>query len=137
MASSMLSTAYPVTPSSITSATAPFRESQDGGAAGHRLDHGESERLGPVDREEEGARLAEELDLAAIVDLADELDARFLQQGLDLRAEVGLVYAIDLGGNLQRQAGGARDRNRAVDALLRRYAAEERQIAATRDRASG
>ena len=52
-------------------------EGQHGRAAGHRLDHGEAERLRPVDGEEKRARFAEELDLAAVVDLADELDAGF------------------------------------------------------------
>ena len=92
----------------------------------------QAERLRPVDREQQRPRLAQELGLAALVDLADVLDAWLLQQRLDLGAEVVLVDAIDLGGDLQRQADGAGDRDRAVDALLRRYAAEKREIAAAR-----
>src|SRR6266850_6756161 len=43
-------------------------------AAGHGLDHGEAEGLGPVDREEERRRVAEERGLLRLAHLADELD---------------------------------------------------------------
>jgi hypothetical protein len=36
-------------------------ESKDGCAAGHRLDHYQAERLRPIDREQKGLRLAQEL----------------------------------------------------------------------------
>src|SRR5882757_4479959 len=45
-------------------------ESKDGSAARHRLDHHQAERLGPVDREQERQRIAQELGLAALIDLA-------------------------------------------------------------------
>ena len=107
-------------------------EGEHGRAARHRLDHHQTERLGPVDGEQQAARLAQEARLAALVDLADELDAGLSQQRLDLGLEVLLVDAIDLGRDLQRNADGARDADGPVDALLGRDAADESQVAAAR-----
>jgi hypothetical protein len=42
---------------------------------------------------------------------------------------VGAVNAVDLGGDLERQAGASRDLDGAVRPLLRRDPAEEREIA--------
>ena len=73
-------------------------------AARHRLDHHQAERLRPIDREQERPRLAQEFGLAALVDLADELDPRVAQQRRDLFAEIGFIDLVDFGGDLQRDA---------------------------------
>src|SRR5690606_29969276 len=106
-------------------------------AAGHGLDHNEPERLGPVDREQQRARIAQEPALAALVDLADEFDAGLIQQRCNLALEIRLVDAVDLRRDLQRQADGAGYGYRAVDALLRRYATKEGEIAATSNQGRG
>ena len=67
-----------------------------------------------------------------LVDLADEFDAAAVEQRLDLRPEIGLVGAVDLGCDLERNAQRARDRDGAVGTFLRRDAAEKGDIAAAR-----
>ena len=79
-------------------------ESKDGCAARHRLDHHQAERLGPIDREQERVRLAQEFGLAALIDLADELDPRIAQQRYDRFVEVGFVDLVDFGSDLQGNA---------------------------------
>ena len=83
----------------------------------HRLDHHQPERLRPVDREQQGARAAEESRLVGIADLADELDQRVVEQRLDLVLEIGGVGVVDLGRDLQLHAGCAwRSRSPGRDA---------------------
>ena len=94
-------------------------ERQDRRAAGHRLDHGEAERFRPVDGKQQRLRVAEELRLLMFVDLADEFDAGAVEQRLDLGPEIGLVDAVDLCSDLQRNAKRARNRDGAVGTLLR------------------
>ena len=60
-----------------------FAEGQHRRAARHRLDHDETERLRPVDREQQGERLAEKFALGGLVDLADEFNAGAVEQRLD------------------------------------------------------
>ena len=107
-------------------------KSQDRRAAGHRLDHGEPERLRPVDREQQRLRVAQELRLLVVVDLADEFDAAAVEQRFDLGLEIGLVGAVHLGGDLERNAQRARDGDGAVGTFLRRDAAEKGEVAAAR-----
>jgi hypothetical protein len=76
---------------------------------------------GQSNGKQEGSRVAQESALRALVDLSDELDARLVQQRCNLAPEVGLVDTVHLGRDLERQADGAGDCNRPVDALLRRY----------------
>ena len=74
-------------------------ESKDGRAARHGLDHHQAERLRPIDREQERLRLAQEFGLAALIDLADELDPRIPQQRCDRFAEIVFVDLVDFGGD--------------------------------------
>src|SRR2546422_851513 len=53
----------------------------DRGPARERLDQHETERLGPVDREDQRQRLAEERLLRAVVHLAEELDEGMVEEG--------------------------------------------------------
>ena len=73
-ASSTLSTTKPVTPSSIDLGHRAAAQGDDRRAARHRLDHHQAERLRPVDREQQGVGVAEEVVLRRAADLADELD---------------------------------------------------------------
>ena len=90
----------------------------------------QAERLGPIDREQQRPRIAQELRLLALVDLTHELDIRVLghQRRHDV-IPIRAVNAVDLGGDLERQAGASRDLDGAVRPLLRRDPAEEREIA--------
>ena len=72
-------------------------------AARHRFDHHEPERFGPIDRKQQSQRVAEEFDLVAIVDLADEFHAGPIQQRRDRLAEIGFVSLVDFRGDLQRR----------------------------------
>src|SRR4029077_1255581 len=107
-------------------------EAEDGRAASHRLYHHEAEGLWPIDREEQGARVSEELRLAVIVDLADEFNAGLVEQGCDNLAKIGFIYLVDLGRDLERQAERTRNRYRTIWAFLGRDAAEEGDISAAR-----
>src|SRR3546814_4441658 len=60
----------------------------DGGARGHGLYHDQPEGLGPVDREEQGERAAQEGGFLVIGYLADELDQRMVEQRLDPLLEI-------------------------------------------------
>ena len=104
-------------------------------AARHRFDHHDAEGFGPIDREQQRRRVAEELRLLRIADLADERDiGRAVQQRRDLALVVRLVLAVDLRRDLQGHAHASCDGDRAIHALLRRNAAEEREIVAARIR---
>src|SRR4029450_8524354 len=63
-------------------------ECKDRRAARHRLDHYQAERLRPIDREQKRLGLAQEFGLAALIDLADELDPWVAQQRCDLFPEI-------------------------------------------------
>src|SRR5688572_202299 len=104
---------------------------EHGGAAGHGLDHGEAERLGPVDGKKERRRIAEKGGLVLLGELADELD-RPAEQRCNAAAEVRLVHRVDLGGDAQRDPGAARDLDGALQSLLGRDPSEEGEIAALR-----
>src|SRR6185437_8802544 len=62
------------------------------------------------------------------VDLADELDAGTFQQRLDFGAEIDLVGAVHLGGNLEWNAERAGDGDRAVRAFFRRDSSQEGDV---------
>jgi hypothetical protein len=79
-------------------------ESKDGCAERHRLDHYQPERLRPIDREQKRLRIAQEFGLAALIDLANELDPRIAQQRYDSFAEIGFIDLVDFGGDLQGNA---------------------------------
>ena len=74
--------------------------------AGHGLDHREPERLRPIDWEQESPRIAQELTLLALINLADELDARLVEERCNLGLEVYLVDLVDFGRDFERKADG-------------------------------
>jgi hypothetical protein len=77
-------------------------EGKDGRATSHRLDHHQAKRLRPIDRKQKRQRLAQEFGLAALIDLADELDPRIVQQRRDLFAKIAFIGLVDFGGDFQR-----------------------------------
>ena len=64
-----------------------------------------------------------------LVDLPDELYARTIDEREYIVAEVFLIDLVDLGGDFQRDAGGARYSNCAVRALFRRNPPQEGKVA--------
>src|SRR5512140_2576339 len=75
----------------------------DGRPTRHRLDHHQSEGLGPVDREEQRTRASEKLALRPIVDLSYELDMRGLRQKrLHLRVKIHRIGIVHLRADAQR-----------------------------------
>ena len=64
-----------------------------------------------------------------LVDLPDELYARTIDEREYIVAEVFFIDLVDLGGDFQRDAGGARYSNRAVRALFRRNPPQEGKVA--------
>src|SRR5207248_4007946 len=53
------------------------------GSASHRLDHCQTERLGPGDREQQGCGIAEELSLLLVADFAEKLDTGQSEEWFD------------------------------------------------------
>ena len=94
-------------------------------SARHRFDHDQAERLGPVDREQESLRFAEEFALRTLVDLSHEFDARLVEQRRHGLPEIGFIDLVHLCGDFQGHAEGARDRYRALNSFFRRDAAEK------------
>jgi len=94
----------PVTPLIDDFRNGTLAEGKDRCAARHGLDHDQAERLRPIDREQKRLCLAQEFGLAALIDLADELDPRIAQQRCDLFTEIGFIELVNLGGDLQGNA---------------------------------
>jgi hypothetical protein len=92
--------------------------------ARHRLDHDQAERLRPIDREQKRLRLAQEFGLAALIDLANELDPRIPEQRRDLFAEISFVDPVDFGGNLQGNTERPGSKWRARAAFQARFGRE-------------
>src|SRR5258705_4590468 len=103
-------------------------EGNDRRTAGHRLDHHETEWLGPVDRHEQSQGAAEKNSLFLIVDFADVLDARRIEKRANGLLEVGAIYIIDFGCDFNLHAAPSGNAYRAVDALLRGDATEKGKI---------
>src|SRR5205823_1828387 len=90
-------------------------------AAGHRLDHHEAERLGPVDREEQPDGTPEEITLLLLADFANELDdiSIFAQHRPDLGLVIGEIGIVYLGRYLEGHAAPRGDFDGQVRSLLR------------------
>ena len=132
-AASTESTTKPLAPSWTTSGTEPLAQASTGVpqdiASIMARPKGSGQSIG-----KRSARcVAEEPRLFALAQLADELDVA-AEERYDLAREIGLVGRVDLGRDAQPRAGAPRDRDGPVEALLGRYAAEEGEVAAARDR---
>src|SRR5262249_10352511 len=104
-------------------------EGDDRHAARHGLDHDETEGLRPADRKQQGARLAEEGYLGCLVDLADELDRRVIEErGHDLGV-ISFVDAVDFGRDLEPPTAALGDADGRDRVLLGRDAAEKGEVA--------
>src|SRR5205823_8240788 len=90
------------------------------GPASHRLDHRQTKRLGPGDREQQGCGVAEELGLLIVADLAEELDTGQGEQWLDQLLEIMPVHLIDLRGDADRYSCLLCDADRGIWCLLGR-----------------
>src|SRR5262245_42922039 len=101
----------------------------DGGPAGHRFDHHQSERLRPVDRKQQGRGVAKEGLLLPVVHLANEPDIVVIEERLDRLVEIAIFTARHLGGNAQWQARAMGHPDRDIRTLLRRDPAQECEIA--------
>ena len=108
-----------------------------GRAAGHGLDHDETEGLRPVDGEEQRPRAPEKRCLVGLADLTDELDQWIVEQRHHHALEVLPVDGVHLGRDLQRHAGPPRDLDRHVRLLLGRDATQEGQVALVPGRDTG
>jgi hypothetical protein len=105
-------------------------EGNDGGAAGHGLDHDETERFWPIDRKKESSRARQKLPLCFIVDLADELDLRPVDLRLKLFLEIFPFASRYLCGDTKRHFCGVRDPDGGLRSFLRREPAQEGKIGA-------
>src|SRR6185369_1673651 len=95
-----------------------MRVGDDGSSARHRFDHHESERLRPVDGKQQRTRVAQEVRLGVLTDLADALDDRIVEKRANLLVEIAPVGRIDLRGDLQRNLRPPRDLDGTIDALF-------------------
>src|SRR5690606_38663419 len=98
--------------------------------ASHRLDHHQSKRLRPVDWEKKCLGAGKEGGLFGLVDFADELHKRIVEQWADLGLEVVSVGLVDLRGDLQRNTGPLGDFDRSIRALVVTDAAQEGEVIA-------
>ena len=135
-ASSSLSTMRPVTPL-VDHLRAPSRSARRPPACRTPSPRSSRCRRAPASRS--GTAMPRALPrnsgFCASSDLADELDVRRVRAAARSRArKYALSGRIDLRGDLQRHPDAARDGDGAIHALLRRDAAEEREVVAARTR---
>ena len=105
-------------------------EGNDGGAAGHGLDHDETERFWPIDRKKEGSRARQKLPFCFIIDLADELDLPPVDLRLKLILEIFPFASRHLCGDTERHFGSMRNPNGGFWPFLRREPAQESEVGA-------
>jgi hypothetical protein len=108
----------------------PAGIADDGGSAGHRLDHDRSERFRPPDREEQRASASEEFRFLRVRNLAHVFDLASIDMGPDRLFAIWPVERVDPGCEFQRHPRAARDLDRGVDPLVRRDPSEKGEIAA-------
>ena len=89
-------------------------------AACHRLDHHQSERFGPIDREQHRNRIPQKFGLLGLPNFSHEFDQRMVQKRFDLFLEIIPIRAIDLGSDLQLLAGADRNLDGMIETFLRR-----------------
>jgi hypothetical protein len=98
------------------------------GAAGHCLDHRQSEWLRPINGEEQSQGAAEESALLRFSNLAQEFDGGIAQHRFDPGFEKLPVFITNLGGDFERDACAAGDLNRVVESLFRRHPPNKCQV---------
>src|ERR1700722_2844472 len=102
----------------------------NGRSAGHRLDHDQSERLGPIDWKQQGGGLRQERLLFGIVDLSDQMNLLAVDERFKTLLEVTGLAARDLGCNAKRSPDCVRDADSIFRSLLGGETSEKRQISA-------
>lgn len=100
----------------------------DRGAACHRFNHDEAERLRPVDGNEQPDRTTEEVRFFMISDFADVIDERVVHQRANDSVVIVLIGPIDFCRDLERDAASYGDFDGAIDPLFRRDPAQHSQI---------
>src|SRR5215212_7750660 len=102
------------------------------GAGGHRLDHGQTERLWPVDGEEIRVGFPEHLVLFALVDLPDKFDETpvGVDQGRDRIVIVIPIDRVDLGRYHELHPDVTGDLDGPVGSLLGTDPTEKDEVAA-------
>src|SRR5215472_10573007 len=103
--------------------------SNDRGAAGHRLDHHQAERLGPIDRDQHRHGIAEKVLLLTLIDLADKLNLIAVQERFDLLLEIVSLHPRYFCRDAQREISRSRQLDRDMRSFFWREAAQKRQIA--------
>ena len=127
---SMSSTMKPLTPSSITSGTEPRRQATTGVpqaiASIWTRPKGSGQSIGNSNAEAPPRKACFSLSLTSPI----YSTPRTLDERADRLVKIGLVDLVDLGGDLELDAGAPGDLDRPVRALFRADPAEERQISA-------
>ena len=90
--------------------------------------HNQTERLGPIDREQECVGISEESGLFVVTYLPDEFNQRVGQQRLYLVAKIGRVRGVHLCRDLEAHAQALGDGDRSIGTLLGRDTAEKSKI---------
>src|SRR6476620_12640040 len=93
-------------------------EGNDWRAAGHGLDHHETEGLGPRDGKEYGMGATQEVRLLSFADLTDELHSRCVKKRKNTCFEIISIRWVHLRGDAERQARAASYFNGAVYTFL-------------------
>src|SRR5579862_1114690 len=127
-ASSMVSTMAPVMPSSMTSGTEPQRKASTGvpHAMASIMDNpnGSGQSMG------NNSACASPRNCVFCSSLISPMNSTpGPRSSGSICTEINLIGSIHLGRDLERNTCGARNHNGAVGTLLRRYAAQERQVA--------
>ena len=97
--------------------------------AGHGLDHYQSERLRPLDREYQCRRVAQQVVLLLVIHRADVPDALPIDEGLDFLFKICLLLRLlRLPRQHDRHSRRARDSDRIQRVLVMRHPSQERQV---------
>jgi hypothetical protein len=97
-------------------------------AARHRFDHDETERLVPLNREQQRSRPREERVLHREVGFTDVLDVATVDERQHLAGPVVGECGLDLAGQLEPDARAPRGLNREMRPLTGRHPPQERDV---------
>lgn len=110
------------------------RKGEDRRAARHRFDHHQTERLLPLNREQEGASARQQAVLLLGVRFSHVLDLHAVDFWRDLLFPVVAEHRLHFAGELQSHAGATCGLNRQMRAFTRRHPAEKCDVVLLRRR---